>query len=422
MVHFSMNKRITMILLLYIFILSFQFTNIVDARPGLTDLIEDSELGCAGVVSDLQVYENRTEVLLKITDVFSGEIEETEIIVTAPGGSVYKSKYQPRFSADERVLVFISEWDPDNRWRATGYEVVDEKDGKFTVIEEVAKRYDGYTLILSEQGLIEFEGDQIHVITGTMPETTDIDEEKEIWLYFRNNGSQPDFTEFNITVEGILGPADGFKEVFRTTLYGTPQEIIEHPISLRLGLSGLYEVSVNRDLVGNFEIYDDVYPEDYDVRIYTFSVGPGVLVNGERLLVFYELKNHEEFDVNCSIRIKVVPPVHELLVNRTMKGKERYIKGKIVSLNASGIKGLTQHEYDVDREGEHNATVMVGRKQVSMSKEVHPTDFTPPPRQPPLIVYIGFFVMVTGVIVVLWYLQRKGLVIRFHFQIIDDED
>jgi len=422
MFQFSMNKRIARVLLLFVFVLSFQFIATVDSRPGLTDLIEDSELGCAGIVSDLLVYENRTEVLLKITDVFSGETMETEIIVTAPGGSEYKSKYQPRFSADEKVLVFVSEWDPDNRWRAIGYEVVDEKNGKFTVIEDVAKRYDGYTLILSDTGLVESEGDQIHVITGTMPDTTDIDEEKEIWLYFRNNGSQPDYTEFNITVEGILGAADGFKETFRTTIYGPPHAIIEHPITLRLGLSGLYEVNVNRDLVGNFEIYDEEYPEDHDVRIYTFSVGPTVAVNGEELLIYYELKNHEKFDVNTSIRITVVPPVHELLVNRTMKGKERYIKGKIVSLNASGIRGLTQHEYDADRVGEHNVTVMVGRKQVSMSKEVHTADYTPPPRQRPLIVYIGFFVLVTGVIVVLWYLQRKGLVIRFHFQIIDDED
>ena len=422
MIHFSMNKRTAKILLLFVFVMLLYSTEMVYSRPGLNDLMKHTELGCAGIVTNLQVYENRTEVLLKITNVFSGKIDETEIIITAPGGSEFKSKYQPKFSLDEKVLVFISEWDPDNHWRAMGYEVVDEKEGKFTVIEEVAKRYDGYTLIITDSDLVESKGNQIHVITGTMPETTDIDEEKEVWLYFRNNGSQPDFTEFNITVEGILGPADGFKETFTTTQYGKPQEIIEHQISFRLDLSGLYEVAVQRDLVGNFEVYNEEYPEDYDVRIYTFSVGPGVAVKGERLLVFYELKNHEKFDVNSSIRINVVPPVHELLVDQTLKGKERYIKGKTVSLNASGIKGLTQSEYDSERVGEYNVTVMVGRKQVSMVKEVHPTGYTPPPRQRPLIVYIGFFVLVTGVIVVLWYLQRKGLVIRFHFQIIDDED
>ena len=422
MIHFSMNKRTAKILLLFVFVMLLYSTEMVYSRPGLNDLMKHTELGCAGIVTNLQVYENRTEVLLKITNVFSGKIDETEIIITAPGGSEFKSKYQPKFSLDEKVLVFISEWDPDNHWRAMGYEVVDEKEGKFTVIEEVAKRYDGYTLIITDSDLVESKGNQIHVITGTMPETTDIDEDKEIWLYFRNNGSQPDFTEFNITVEGILGPADGFKETFTTTLYGTPQEIIEHQISFRLDLSGLYEVSVNREVVGNFEIYDDVYPEDYDVRIYTFSVGPHTAVNGEELLIYYELKNHEEIDLNTSIRIQVVPPVHEFLINRSLRGKERYIKGKLFSLNASGIRGLSQHEYDVERTGEYNVTVMVGRKHVSMLKEVQSAGYVRPPRQRPLIVYIGFFVMVTGVIVVLWYLQRKGLVIRFHFQIIDDED
>ena len=417
-----MNQRTARVLLLFVFCLSIHFSVSTFALPDIDDLIEDSDIGCAGTVSILNVFENRTEILLTITDVFSGVLEETEIIVTAPGGSVFKSKYQPRFFEDEKVLVFISEWDPDNRWNARGYEVVDEKEGKFTIIGDVAKRYDGYTLVLSDEGLIESEGDLIYVITGIMPDSIEVDEDREIWLYFRNNGSLPDYTEFNITFEGVFGPADGYTETFTVTLYGEPKEIIEYPITYRPGPSGLYEVAVNGNLVGNFEVYDEEYPEDNDVRIYTFSVGPSVVVKGKRLLVYYELKNHEEFDVNCTVRISVVQPVHELVANRTLKGKETFIKGKIVSLNASGIKGLTQHEYDAERVGEHNVTVMVGRKQVAASKEVHPADYTPPPRRRPLIVYVGFFVMVTGVIVVLWYLQRKGLVIRFHFQIIDDED